>query len=201
MYKIGFDWGIFGFFGPIWITISRLKLFLGVKPTHCQVGAVVCVHANGLKEPWCLAGSDPETTAVVLINHYASRWTIEPQCRDTKDLRFGMSLSATSISEAMRRDQLRLVNAFAMTLLGTVGESLCMDRLLKANSSKTRSHSLFRQGCMLQELIPNMPEHRLAPLAAAFAKAVSGANEFSGRFTQPECGELLRVTIPVSLQL
>ncbi len=48
------------------------------------------------------------------------------------------------------------------------------------------SHSLFRQGCMLYELIPNMPEHRLTPLVAAFAKAVSGASEFSGLFAQPE---------------
>src|SRR3954452_24993671 len=27
-----------------------------------QVGAVVCVHAKGMKEPWCLAPSDPEAT-------------------------------------------------------------------------------------------------------------------------------------------
>jgi hypothetical protein len=42
-----------------------------------QVGAVVCVHAKGMKEPWCLAASDPETTAAVLVNHYANRWTVE----------------------------------------------------------------------------------------------------------------------------
>jgi hypothetical protein len=35
-----------------------------------------------------------------------------------------------------------------------------MDRLLKSNSSKSRTHSLFRQGYMLHELIPNMPENR-----------------------------------------
>ncbi|MGI4806516.1 MAG: hypothetical protein ACRYF2_00185 [Janthinobacterium lividum] len=69
-----------------------------------------------------------------------------------------------------------------LTLLGTVGESLGMDRLLKSNTSKTRSHSLFRQGCMLYELIPNMPEHQLAPLITAFALAVSQANEFSSLF-------------------
>jgi hypothetical protein len=89
----------------------------------------------------------------------------------------------------MRRDRLLLVSAFAvalLTLLGTVGESLGMDRLLKSNTSKTRSHSLFRQGCMLYELIPNMPEHRLAPLMAAFAKAVSAAREFSGFLAQAE---------------
>jgi hypothetical protein len=150
-----------------------------------QVGAVVCVHAKGMKEPWCLAASDPEATAAVLVNHYAKRWTIEPAFRDTKDLRFGMGLSSTRVGEPMRRDRLLLVSAFAMallTLLGAVGESLGMDRLLKSNTSKTRTHSLFRQGCMLYELIPNMPEHRLAPLIAAFAKAVSQTSAFSGLF-------------------
>ena len=167
-----------------------------------QVGAVVCVHAKGMKEPWCLAASDPEATAAVLVNHYARRWTIEPAFRDTKDLRFGMGgagqgsdceavgiasggLSAARIGEPTRRDRLLLISAFAMallTLLGATGESLGMDRLLKSNTSKTRSHSLFRQGCMLYELIPNMPEHRLAPLIAAFATAVSQASEFSSLF-------------------
>jgi hypothetical protein len=150
-----------------------------------QVGAVVCVHAKGMKEPWCLAASDPEATTAVLVNHYAKRWTIEPQFRDTKDLRFGMGLSSTRVGEPMRRDRLLLVSAFAMallTMLGAVGESLGMDRLLKSNTSKTRTHSLFRQGCMLYELIPNMPEHRLAPLIAAFAKAVSQTTAFSGVF-------------------
>lgn len=152
-----------------------------------QVGAVVCVHAKGMKEPWRLAASDPEATAAVLINHYSKRWTIEPGFRDTKDLRFGMGLSATRIGEPQRRDRLLLVSAFAMallTLLGTVGESLGMDRQLKSNTSKTRSHSLFRQGCMLYELIPNMPEHRLGPLIDAFAKAIADAGEFNGLFAQ-----------------
>ena len=154
-----------------------------------RVGAVVCVHAKGMKEPWCLAASDPEATAATLVNHYARRWTIEPAFRDTKDLRFGMGLSSTRIGEPMRRDRLLLVSAFAMallTLLGTVGESLGMDRLLKSNTSKTRSHSLFRQGCMLYELIPNMPEHRLAPLIKQFAKILHGAREFSGVFNHTE---------------
>ena len=147
------------------------------------VGAVVCVHAKGMKEPWCLAASDPEASAAMLVNHYARRWTIEPQFRDTKDLRFGMGLSSTRVGDPMRRDRLLLVSAFAvalLTLLGAVGERLGMDRLLKSNTSKTRTHSLFRQGCMLYELIPNMPEHRLLPLIETFAKAVSQAPEFGG---------------------
>lgn len=151
------------------------------------VGAVVCVHAKAMKEPWCLAASDPDASAATLINHYARRWTIEPQFRDTKDLRFGMGLSATRVGDPMRRDRLLLVSAFAvalLTLLGAVGESLGMDRLLKSNTSKTRTHSLFRQGCMLYDLIPNMPEHRLVPLMKEFARAVAGAPEFSRVFAQ-----------------
>ena len=141
-----------------------------------QVGAFVCVHAKRMKEPRCPAASDPKATAAVLVNHYAKRWTIQPSFRDTKDLRFGMGLSSTRIGEPMRRDRLLPVSAFAMallTLLGTVGESLGMDWALESNKSKTRSHSLFHQGCMLYELIPNMPEPRLAPLRAIFATAVS----------------------------
>ncbi len=47
-----------------------------------------------------------------------------------------------------------------------------MDRHLKSNTSKTRTHSLFRQGCMLYDLIPNMPEVRLRPLMQHFAEVM-----------------------------
>src|SRR5689334_25423238 len=92
-----------------------------------------------------------------------------------------MGLSATRVGEPMRRDRLLLVSAFAtalLTLLGAAGESLGMDRLLKSNTSETRTHSLFRQGCMLYELIPNMPEHRLLPLLEKFAEAIMSAGMF-----------------------
>lgn len=67
------------------------------------------------------------------------------------------------IAEPERRDRLLL------TMLGIAGESLGMDRQLKSNTSKTRTHSLFRHGCMLYELIPNMPAHPLLPLMQRFA--------------------------------
>jgi hypothetical protein len=127
-----------------------------------------------MKEPWCLAASDAEASTAVLVNQYAKRWTIEPNFRDTNDLHFGMGLDATRIGEPTRRDRLLIVNAFAivlLTMLGAAGESLGIDRLLKSNTAKTRNtHSLFRQGCMLYELIPTMPEHRLSPLLARFAE-------------------------------
>ena len=150
-----------------------------------QVGAVVCVHAKDMKEPWCLATSERDATAATLVNHYAKRWTIEPQFRDTKDLRFGMGLSVTRINEPMRRDRLLLISAFAtalLTLLGAVGESLGMDRLLKSNTSKRRTHSLFRQGCMLYDLIPNMPVHRLRPLVEKYEEFLNQNNVFTQTF-------------------
>ena len=85
------------------------------------------------------------------------------------------------IAEPERRDRLLLISAFAMallTMLGTAGESLGMDRLLKSNTSKTRSHSLFRQGCMLYELIPNMPQHRLLPLMLRFTEMLHSSGIF-----------------------
>ena len=145
-----------------------------VTEAQCPVGAVVCVHAKGMKEPWCLAAERRATRPRrQIINLYSKRWTVEPSFRDTKDLRFGMGLSAVRIGDPQRRDRLLLLNAFAvvlLTLLGAAGESLGMDRHLKSNTVKTRTHSLFRQGCMLYDLIPNMPEHRLRPLIERYAE-------------------------------
>jgi hypothetical protein len=159
-----------------------------VTASHAyKVGAVVCVHAKAVKEPWCLVASNAEASSAKVMNYYARRWTIEPNFRDTRNLRFGMGLGATRIGEPTRRDRLLLVNAFAMvllTLLGAAGESLGMDRLLKSKTAKTRTHSLFRQGCMLYlyELIPAMPDIRLTPLMARFAETVSQCRSFSGLF-------------------
>lgn len=82
----------------------------------------------------------------------------------------------------MRRDRLLLISAFAtalQTLLGAVGESLGMAQLLKSNTARTRTHSLFRQGYMLNELIPKMPEYRLLPLMQNFTHADAKASMFS----------------------
>lgn len=41
--------------------------------------------------------------------------------------------------------------------------------MLKTNTAKRRVHSLFRQGCMLYDLIPTMPETTLGPLMQRFS--------------------------------
>ena len=143
------------------------------------------VHAKGMNEPWCLAASDPAEKTRTLINDYAKRSGIEPRFRDTKDLRFGMGLKATHIKNPERRDRLLLLNAFAivlLTLLGAAGESLGMDHHLKANTLKYRTHSLFRQGCLLYDLIPNMPTERLKPLMQRFAEFMRQHRTFSDVF-------------------
>ncbi len=112
-------------------------------------------------------------------------WDIKPSFRDTKDLRFGMGMSALRISDPQRRDRLLLVNALAvvlLTLLGAAGESLGLDRLLKSNTSKRRTHSLFRQGCLLYDLIPNMPERRLSPLVEKYEELLNQNNVFTETF-------------------
>jgi hypothetical protein len=154
---------------------GRARMLRDVELTtaRCKVPAVVCVHAKDMKEPWCIATRRHAAAAREIVNHYSKRWTIEPSFRDTKDLRFGMGMSALRISDPQRRDRLLLLNALAvvlLTLLGAAGESLGLDRLLKADTSKRRTHSLFRQGCLLYDLIPNMPEQRLRSLSAKYAE-------------------------------
>jgi hypothetical protein len=150
-----------------------------------QVGTVVCVHAKDMKEPWCLATNLTDASARTLIDYYAKRWGIEPSFRDTKDLRFGMGMSSVRLSNPERRDRLWLLNAFAvtlLTLLGAAGESLGYDRHLKSNTVKRRTHSLFNQGSMLYDCIPNMPAERLRPLMQAFGDMLLQQQTFSDVF-------------------
>jgi hypothetical protein len=156
---------------------GRARTLRGATVTeqHFKVPTVVCVQAKDMKEPWILCASDPKATSRSLVKCYAKRWSIETCFRDHKDWRFGKGLSYVRIRNTARRDRMLLMSAMAtvlVTLLGAAGESLGMDRLLKANTSKKRTHSLFRQGCMWYQLIPNMPTERLRPLMRAFGKLV-----------------------------
>ena len=157
----------------------------GISAARQKVGAVVCVKAAGMKEAWHLAASDGALSALQIIKLHSKSWTIEPSFRDSKDLRFGMGLGVLRISDPHRRDRLLLLNAFAimlLTLLGAAGESLGMDRQLRTSTTTRRVHSLFRQGCMLYELIPNMPETRLRPLVERFMEFIQQSTAFTHAF-------------------
>ena len=66
-----------------------------------------------------------------------------------------------------------------LTLLGAAGESLGHDRHLKTNTTRRRTHSLFRQGGMLHELMPSMTGFLLLPLIERFAGMLAGQPAFA----------------------
>jgi hypothetical protein len=166
---------------------GRARVLRGALVTaeRYQVGTVLCVQDKAMKQAWCLATSSTDQTAKTLMTLYGKRWGIECGFRDTKDLRFGMGMGSIHVSTPARRDRLWLLNAFAimlLTLLGAAGEALGYDRYLKSNTTKRRTHSLFRQGCMLYDLIPNMPETRLLPLIEQFTVMLAEVPVFADTF-------------------
>ena len=166
---------------------GRARVLRGAEVTaECyRVGTVVCVQDPGMKQAWCLAASSTDATAKQLTGLYGRRWGIECTLRDSKDLRFGMGLGTIRVKSPERRDRLWLINAFAvvlLTLLGAAGEALGYDRMLKTNTAKRRAHSLFRQGCMLYDLIPTMREEWLGPLMQRFSQMLNEQPLFTDVF-------------------
>ena len=124
-----------------------------------------------MADSWCLATSLSNKTASEIVKLYGKRWSIETTFRDTKDLHFGMGLSATHIRDADRRDRLLLLLAIAhalLTLLGAAAERVGFDRMLRANTVKKRTHSLYRQGHYWYHALPTMRDDWLAELMPAF---------------------------------
>jgi hypothetical protein len=166
---------------------GRARVLRGALVTaeRYQVATVLCVQDRDMKQAWCLATSSADASAKALMRLYGKRWSIECGLRDTKDLRFGMGMGSIHVSTPDRRDRLWLLNAFAialLTLLGAAGEAIGYDRHLKSNTTKRRTHSLFRQGCMLYELIPTMPEMRLRPLIERFGAMLAEIPIFADTF-------------------
>ena len=166
---------------------GRARILRGATVTadRYPVGTVVCIQDADMKQAWCLAASSTDATAKQLTVLYGRRWGIECTLRDTKDLRFGMGLGAIHVNSAERRDRLWLINAFAvvlLTLLGAAGEALGYDRMLKTSTVKRRVHSLFRQGCMLYDLLPTMRDDWLGPLMRLFSQMLQQQPLFADIF-------------------
>jgi hypothetical protein len=158
---------------------------VGVTADDASVERVVIVRAKGMKEAWYLASSRTDLTGAQIKQLYGRRFTVEENLRDTKDLHFGLGLAATHIREPARRDRLLLLVAFAealLTLLGASAEAVGFDRMLKVNTVKKRTHSLFRQGSYWYSAIPNMREDWLRTLMTAFGEIVSKHEVFRGIF-------------------
>lgn len=152
---------------------KRLENAHVTRSNNHLVHVIVCVREKDMKDDWCLAASNNELKTREIINLYGKRWSIETKFRDQKNLRFGMGMYNVIISDEKRRDRLFFLGAIAdllLTILGAAGEAVGLDRLLKANTVKRRVHSLYRQGTMWYELIPNMPKERLLILMEKFGE-------------------------------
>lgn len=157
----------------------------GVTADGTTVDRIVIVRAKGMKDAWYLASSRKDLSGAKTKDLYGRRFTIEENLRDTKDLHFGLGLSATHISVPARRDRLLLLVALAealLTLLGAAAESIGLDRMLKVNTVKKRTHSLFRQGSFWYRAIPMMREERLRDLMTAFGNTLAQHAIFRGIF-------------------
>lgn len=174
-----------------WVpTNGRARKLVGARVTEerTEVGAVVCIKAKGMKDAWCLATSLSGLTPSEIVKLYGRRFTIEETFRDTKDLHFGMGLSATHIGDAQRRDRLLLLIAMGqslLTLLGAASEASGLDRYLKVNTVKKRTHSLLRQGLYWYGCLPTMREEWLRRLMTAY-ETIIRENSFFGSFFAAE---------------
>ena len=162
-----------------WVTPSgRAKIMRDVTVTTsgAPVPAVALAHMKKMKDPWCLATSRTDLTASQVVKFYGKRFTIEETFRDLKDTRYGMGLYATHIKDTERRDRLLFISAMAhvlLTMLGAACEKTGLDRMLRANTVKRRTHSLYRQGTMAYGMIPTMADEWLEPLMEAFGRVIS----------------------------
>jgi hypothetical protein len=150
-----------------------------------SVPTIVCLQDKAMKDHWCLASGKSDASASELKRYYGKRWSIETYFRDVKDMRFGMGMSAIHTKSPERRDRLFLISALAvmlLTLLGAACEQVGYDRYLKANTVKRRTHSLFRQGQMVYDLLPRMREEWATKIINAFVELMQAHRALSRIF-------------------
>jgi hypothetical protein len=143
--------------------------------------AVVLVKQKGMKDAWFLATSMGESPATGIIKLYGRRFTIEENFRDQKDWRLGMGLKHVRIGDSDRRDRMLLISAMAvvlLTLLGAASEATGLDKDLRVNTVKHRTHSLFNQGVYYYGALPNMREAKAQLLIMKFDELMRGVPFF-----------------------
>jgi hypothetical protein len=134
-----------------WVPLGgRPRRILNARVTgqRRKIAAFVAVRQAKMKDSWLLATSLPDAPGRI-IALYGRRFTCEENFRDEKDPRFGLGSRLARIRDSARRDRMCFIIAVAtalLTLLGAAVEKLGLDRFLRANTVKRRTHSLFRQG-------------------------------------------------------
>jgi Transposase DDE domain len=169
-----------------WLRLTaHLYREVGLTLNQYIVRTVVCVHDKKMKDAWYLASSIESLSTRQITSFYGRRFTCEEDYRDIKNIRYGMGLSSVHIKNPERRDRYLLVAALSivlLTLLGAAGEAIGLDRLLKSNTVKTRTHSLFNQGNFYFSAMANYTEEKFKSLMASYSKILDEFSVFRGLF-------------------
>jgi len=127
---------------------------------HPEELRLVALFDHGQKDAWYLF-SDLDLPARQIVHLYGRRFTIEEVFRDKKSTRYGWSLGEYRLKDRPDRlDRLILVIAttyFLVSLIGHHIERKGLDRLYKANTVKTRTHSAFQMGWKGHRLVRWLP--------------------------------------------
>ena len=170
-----------------WLKKGKASIFFDAAITASKyIATFVCVHDKAMKEAWYLASNLSNCSARQIIWFYGRRFSCEENFRDIKDIRFGMGLSNTSISNPERRDRILLVSAISvvlLTLLGAAGEAIGLDKMFKPKTVERRTHSLFTQGCFYFLAMVNWKKERFELIMKKYAELLEEHLVFRGLFS------------------
>ncbi len=120
------------------------------------VAKAVIIKDPDMQEMWCLASSIETISVKTIKKYYSKRWSTECSYRDEKNFYCGFGLYKSRIKSTVRRDRLLIIIALAiiiLTFLGHISEKIKLDKYIKANTAKTRTHSLFNQGLFVFSVV------------------------------------------------
>ena len=167
---------------------GRSRTLRGAQVTdehHLEVGRVVCVHDRKMKEPWCLVASESTVGTRTLIRYYGKRLGD----RDELSRHQGHAVRDGAVGEAGFEPAATGPDVIAQcvgdciaVVVGRGGGELGLRRWLKVNTAKYRTHSLFRQGLMLYDHIPNWSDERVCPLMERFSEMLMEQRVFKEIF-------------------
>ena len=157
---------------------GRLRTLKNAKVTgkKVPVPVVLFLQRQEMKDAWCLVSSRSDLPSESIVTWYGKRWGIESSFKDIKDYKCGMGMKKIHTESTDRRDRLFLISALAialLTLLGSAGDAMGLERYIKANTEKKRTYSFFRQGCIYYALLPGMKTERLRLLMRKFSELLA----------------------------
>lgn len=130
---------------------------------------LVTVFERDAKEAWYLVTNLEFEPPAEIVRLYKRRMWIEAMFRDLKNRDWGLGLEQVRLSEPQRHDRHFIVLALAYAFLcafGAAAETLGIDRMLQANTSRERVLSLARIGNYFIQIARCTLDTAFAALAA-----------------------------------